>query len=94
MALDTGSVPCDLLNNSTANIPAGFTASTTSFEDVWIPSSATVTEGLRIIFQSGTTIKTFSEILNTTRLPPTVANAAPTNTGTMIKTQIIQVNID
>jgi len=91
MALDTASIPCNLLNNAGALssiTTSAFASTVTSFEDVWLPASATVTQGLAIIFQSGTTMKTFSEILTTTRLPPTNVSANPptTNTGKMIGT--------
>jgi hypothetical protein len=85
MALDTGSVPCDLLNNAAilpASTSTAFAGTVTSFEDVWLPASATVTEGLGIIFQSGITMKKFSEILTTARLHS--GNAG--NTGKMLKT--------
>lgn len=80
MALDTGSVPCDLLNN-TDTIP-DYTATVfngrSTFEDVWIPSSATVTKALPLIITSGN-LRNFSDVLTTTRLPPA-------NTGEMLKT--------
>jgi hypothetical protein len=78
MALDTASIPCNLLNNATSPIPAPFSGTTFSFEDVWIPAGTSVSTALQLIIITGT-LKKFSDILTTTRLPAT-------NTGKMIGT--------
>jgi len=88
MALDTGSVPCDLLNNATSPIPASFSGTTFSFEDVWIPAGTSVSTALPLIIITGT-LKKFSEVLTTTRLPSTNTGKMIGNTDTSSKFRLI-----
>jgi len=83
MALDTGSIPCDLLNNR-GELPAS-SIPTSTFEDVWIPNNATPTNALRFICGQGV-LRKFKEVVTISHLPLPSAEGTTTNVGTMLAT--------
>jgi hypothetical protein len=84
MALDTGSIPCDLLNNR-GELPASPSIPTSTFEDVWIPNNATPTNALRFICGQGE-LRKFKDVVTISHLPLPLVDGTSSNLGTMLAT--------
>jgi len=84
MALDTGSIPCDLLNNR-GELPADSSTPTSTFEDVWIPNNSTPTKALPFICVQGQ-LRKFKEVVTISHLALPSDDGTTTNVGTMLAT--------